>query len=149
MTGTSWTWISGNLIITTSSKRNSAICYAIRVYAIQIVQQTSGQASVHHARMRMGFSGLNVHRRKYNFINDNTCPLCNMKAENTYHYFLVDPVLATRGTCHTSIFSQILSNTANQYVIVLSTRQYPSELHDLLLNGSNLLQLVNSQRFDP
>ncbi len=36
--------------------------------------------------MRMGLSGLNTHRRKYNFINDNTCALCNTKAENTYHY---------------------------------------------------------------
>ncbi len=48
----------------------------------KLYNTTLGQASVHHARMRMGLSGLNAHRRKYNFINDNTCPLCNTKAEN-------------------------------------------------------------------
>ncbi len=48
--------------------------------------------------MQMGLSGLNVHRRKYNFIIDNTCPLRNMKAENTYHYFLVRPGHTTRCT---------------------------------------------------
>ncbi len=31
--------------------------------------------------MRMGLSALNAQRRKYNFISDSKCPLCNMRAE--------------------------------------------------------------------
>ena len=98
---------------------------------------------------------------KYNFINDNTCPLCNMRAESTHHYFLVCPALATpRATLLSRVF-QILRNLPNQYVL-FSARQSSSELHQLLLNGSSLLPpdvnlqlfdvvaqyIVNSQRFD-
>ncbi len=72
-----------------------------------------------------------------------------MKAENTYHYFLVCPVLATpRATLILTKVSQVLSNIPNQYVF-LSTLQSSSELHDLLLNGSNLLPLdINLQLFN-
>ncbi len=86
----------------------------------KLYNKISGKASVHHARMRIGLSGLNAHRRKYNFINDNTCPLCNMKAQNTYHYFLVCPVLATpRATLLTRV-SQVLSNIPNQCFLIYS-----------------------------
>ena len=113
-----------------------------------VYNKTSGQASVHHARMRMGLSALNAHRRKYNFINDNMCPLCNMRAESTHHYFLVCPALATPRTTLLSRLLQILRNLPNQYVL-LSTRQSSSELHELLLNGSSLLPPdINLQLFD-
>ncbi len=109
----------------------------------------------------MGLSALNAHRRTYNFINDNMCPLCNMRAESSHHYFLVCPALATpRATLLSRVF-QILRNLPNKYVL-LSTRQSSSELHELLLNGSSLLPpdvnlqlfdlvaqyIVNAQRFD-
>ena len=38
-----------------------------------LYNKISGQASVPHARMRMGLSALNAQKGKYNFINDNTC----------------------------------------------------------------------------
>ncbi len=44
--------------------------------------------------------------------------------------------------------AQVLNNIPNQYVF-LSTRQSLSELHDLLLNGSNLLPLdINVQLYN-
>ena len=77
------------------------------------------------------------------------CPLCNMRAESTHHYFLVCPALATpRATLLSRVF-QILRNLPNQYVL-FSARQSSSELHQLLLNGSSLLLPpdVNLQLFD-
>ncbi len=85
----------------------------------KLYNKTSGQASDHHARMLMGLSGLNAHRRKYNFINDNTYPLCNMKAENTYHYFLVCPVLVTPLATLLTRVSQVFSNVPNQYAFII------------------------------
>jgi ribonuclease P/MRP protein subunit RPP40 len=43
------------------------------------------KSSVHHARMRMGLSALNAHRRKYNFITYNNCPLCGEKPDDVTH----------------------------------------------------------------
>ncbi len=87
-----------------------------------LYNRTSGQASVHHARMHMGLSALNAHRHKYNFVNDNTCPLCNMRAESAHHYFLISLALATPRTTLLSRVFQILRNLRNQYVL-FSTRQ--------------------------
>ncbi len=151
MTGRSWPWISGNLIITTfKTKLRQQLCKLPMVSKLYN-KKTSGQASVHHVRMWMGLSGLNAHRRrrKYNFINGNTCRLCNMKAENMYHYVLrlVYPILTTPRATLLSRVSQNLSNIPNQCVF-FSTRQSSSELHDLLLNGSTLLPLdINLQLF--
>ena len=52
------------------------------------------KSSVHHARMRMGLSGLNAHRKKYNFIPFNNCPLCGHKPEDSIHYFFKCPYFA-------------------------------------------------------
>ncbi len=72
-----------------------------------------------------------------------------MRAENTYHFFLICPVLAIP---HATLFSrvfQILRNLPNQYVYSLLPNLH-LELHQLLLlvNGSNLLLPdVNLQLF--
>jgi hypothetical protein len=54
----------------------------------------SSESSIHHARMRMGLSGLNAHRKKYNFIQHNFCPLCGMKNEDPIHFLLLCPYQA-------------------------------------------------------
>ncbi len=78
-----------------------------------------------------------------------------MKATNTYHYFLVCPVLATPRVTLLTRVSQVLSNIPNQYVF-LPTRQSSSELHDsnlfpldINLQLFNMVEeyIVNSQRF--
>ncbi len=51
---------------------------------LQLASKTSGQGSVQNVRIRMGLSALNAHRRKYSFINDNACRLCDMRAENIF-----------------------------------------------------------------
>ncbi len=98
-----------------------------------VYSKTSGQASVHYARMRICLSALNAHRHKYNFINDNMCPLCNMRAESTHHYFLVCPALATPRATLLSRVLHILRNLSSHQYVLLSTRQSWSELQELLL----------------
>ena len=49
---------------------------------------------VNHARLRMGLSGLNAHRKKYNFIPNNVCPHCGQRPEDEVHYFLKCPYFA-------------------------------------------------------
>ena len=42
-------------------------------------------------RLRLGLSGLNAHRFKYNLCNTPICPLCNLSPENNMHYFFNCP----------------------------------------------------------
>jgi hypothetical protein len=41
------------------------------------------------ARLRMGLSGLNGHRNRFNFIDHSRCPNCNYQNENLDHYFFI------------------------------------------------------------
>jgi len=50
-----------------------------------------GRAPVYHARIRMGLSALNQHRRKYNCITDASCNACNDSHEGPVHFFLDCP----------------------------------------------------------
>ena len=47
----------------------------------------TGKGAINQSRIRMGLSALNAHRKKYNFILFNDCPLCGNKPENENHYF--------------------------------------------------------------
>ena len=42
---------------------------------------------VHLGRIRMGLSSLNAHRKKYKFITNSACLLCNAKSESATHFF--------------------------------------------------------------
>ena len=42
-------------------------------------------------RLRLGLSGLNAHRFKYNLHNTPTCPHCHLVPEDNYHYFIQCP----------------------------------------------------------
>jgi hypothetical protein len=46
-------------------------------------------------RLRMGLSGLNGHRNRYNVIDHSRCPNCNYQNENLDHYFWSCPEYAT------------------------------------------------------
>ena len=49
---------------------------------------------VYLARLRMGLSGLNAHRRRYHFIENGRCPNCLFKIEDTLHFVLHCPSYA-------------------------------------------------------
>jgi hypothetical protein len=42
----------------------------------------------------MGLSGVNAHRKQYNFIKFNHCPRCNNKPEDISHFFWKCPSYA-------------------------------------------------------
>ena len=50
-----------------------------------------GNGQINHARMRMGLSGLNEHRHRYNFIENGLCDYCTNQIEDTNHYLLQCP----------------------------------------------------------
>ena len=53
-----------------------------------------GKGAVNHSRIRMGLSGLNGQRKKYNFIKEGNCSSCNYKHEDPSHYFISCPTYA-------------------------------------------------------
>ena len=54
------------------------------------------QEFIYLARLRMGLSGLNAHRKQYHFIKNSSCPNCNHKIEDTAHYILICPSYAAQ-----------------------------------------------------
>ena len=59
----------------TDYSRNKLFCHGTRY------------GRVNHTRMRLGLSGLNGHRREYNFIDNADCPKCSHQFEDCFHYF--------------------------------------------------------------
>ena len=67
--------------------------------------------TINHSRIRMGLSGLNKQRRKYNFIDNGRCATCNFIRKDAPHFFLKCPTYATqrnvlyREICHVLAFN--------------------------------------------
>ena len=97
------------------------------------------KGSVHHARMRMGLSGLNAHRKKYNFINFANCPLCGRRPENTEHFFFSCPYLAAPRTVLLGDIRQIFTTRLPAIKLNPTTRNDFHELNSIFLCGSNAL----------
>ena len=108
-------------------------------FSLQPYNSMSGSSTVQHSRMRMGLSPLNAHRHSYNFINNNVCPLCSTRIENTFHYFLKCPTLANQRVTLMNRVTNIL-NTVNSLDINIFSRN-STDLQSLLLHGSSFLSL--------
>jgi hypothetical protein len=93
-----------------------------------------GHGALSHARIRMGLSALNCHRKKYNFIRHNTCPLCGNKPENEVHFFLKCPDLVIQRTVLMGTITPIIDGTVN-FSIPTSSTGHHNELVMLLLYG--------------
>ena len=90
-----------------------------------------GKGAICHARLRMGLSGLNAHRRKYNFITHNECPKCGGKPEDEVHFFTKCPNYA--------IQRAVLVGTITPLITISATPLSRAEsviLTSILLNGS-------------
>ena len=96
----------------------------------------NSNGAINHSRIRMGLSGLNQQRRKYNFIANSVCPKCNFKSEDAAHYFLHCPMYAAQRQklLHT------LSATPNSEIIYLlnskAKKAHANRLVNLLLFGT-------------
>ena len=64
------------------------------IYKPYIQGDTRGH--IHVSRMRMGLSGLNSHRKRFHFIQNSNCPVCNARNEDNTHYMLVCPTYAAQ-----------------------------------------------------
>ena len=65
---------------------------------------------IYLARLRMGLSGLNAHRKQYHFIDNSSCPKYNFKIENTPHYLLLCTSYAAHRAEMFQSLSQLLPN---------------------------------------
>ena len=72
------------------------------------------QEYIHLARLRMGLSGLNAHRKQYHFINNSSCPNCNFKIEDTAHYILNCPSYAAQRAEMIVSLQQLLPNVTQE-----------------------------------
>ena len=97
------------------------------------------KSSIHHARMRMGLSALNAHRKKYNFINHNKCPLCGQIPEDTIHLFLKCPFHAIHRASLMRAISTVMRLSLPSLNLTPRSMYEFRALTDVFLYGSNLL----------
>ncbi len=62
---------------------------------VPIYNKTTGEWSIHHARMRLGLNLLEGYSFKYNFISNSRCLLCQHRSEGATHFLLHYPALAS------------------------------------------------------
>ena len=82
---------SSSTINTFKSKTKNIFC-PNKLYRPHLTGHSKG--FVHLARLRVGLSGLNAHRKSYHFINFNNCPNCGQRNEDNAHFLLKCPAYA-------------------------------------------------------
>ena len=88
------------------------------------------------ARLRMGLSALNAHRRKVHFIANASCPYCNYRKEDIDHYLLQCQHFTAARTEMLNAVAIILPDQY-QHLLPLSTRKQMQELSKILIFGLN------------
>ena len=75
----------------------------------------TGCCFIHQARIRMGLSGLNQHRKKYHFIHHSNCAFCNDRVEDAIHFFSsADIMLPSVRSC-----SEVSHQSSHQMLILI------------------------------
>ena len=98
-----------------------------------------GNGAVQHSRIRMGLSGLNGHRKKYNFIVNGSCPSCHSKSEDPIHYFLDCPSYVAQRQQLMHGLSQNVPNTVQPYIQDVNKIKNKKKFTEILIYGrSNL-----------
>lgn len=114
----------------------SILCYELHPW----FDLGAGKGAVNHARLRMGLSGLNAHRKKYNFIPDNTCPKCGIKPEDETHYLVKCPAYAIHRAVLLGTVIDIVENCPDLNVSIPPRNKLETvNLATLLLKGSSVL----------
>ena len=89
------------------------------------------------SRIRMGLSGLNQQRKKYNLIENGRCPTCNYIREDASHYFLKCPTHATHRDILFNEICQILAPSVNPNILLPQDNSDLKEFLEVILQGSN------------
>ena len=87
------------------------------------------------ARLRMGLSGLNAHRKKYHFIQHADCLFCSHKKEDTIHFLLECP---RHTVARTAMLSSLTNFLPTQYrnLINSDTKGKKKEFCNILTFGT-------------
>ena len=100
----------------------------------KLFKYTSGPASIHICRMRLGLSGLNMHRFLYNFIDTPKCLLCGASIEDSVHFFLLCPRYAAQRNILLAQLAPLLS-LEMRYNDILTSNVSQREFVKYVLNG--------------
>ena len=92
-----------------------------------------GNGAVSHSRMRMGLSGFNAHRKKYNFIQNGGCPYCNFKTEDKLHLLLKCPAFAAPRQEMLDALEMDIPDTVHVYVNNMAKPNIQKQFVDLIL----------------
>ena len=109
----------------------------------------SGHGAINLARIRMGLSGLNQQRKKYHFIGQSNCPLCNQRVEDPIHYFLKCQHHAVhRRELFRGIASVLAPNVNYNLLEPTSLQDMKDYLHIIMYGSANASFENNCKIFD-
>ena len=109
----------------------------------------SSHGAINHARIRMGLSGLNQHRKKYHFITQSNCPLCGHRSEDAIHYFFNCPNYdALRKELCKGITSVLAPNVNPDLLTPNSAQDFKEYLQVILYGSEQACYNDNCKIFD-
>ena len=109
------------------------------------------------SRIRMGLSGLNAHRFRYNFIPTRRCPTCDHPNEDTTHYLIFCPTYAAQRTAmfaslvgvrpETQNLTRNLNNANAMKIIEMLVNGTKNEKEDVIIFDIASKYIENTKRF--
>ena len=87
----------------------------------------------------MGLSALNAHRKKYTFIPNGICSLCNSKSEDVKHFFLQCPAYAAQRQRLLHDMSSLLPDKMQPLLPNPSSR-FCKDLIEIILYGTKIYE---------
>ena len=129
----------------------------MKLYKPYLTGQSEGH--VHLARIRMGLSGLNAHRKKYNFIDHSICPNCYSNHENEIHFFLHCANYAAERMVMMTQLQTLLPNINPQFwvpttkkqqkdIVILITKGCGNEDVDIKIFNAAAIFIQETSRFE-
>ena len=118
----------------TSLKSKLSDLYGSTTYHLYLSED--GNGAVNHSRIRMGLSGLNAQRRKYNFIDSSKCDNCNDKSETPKHYFLFCSAFAAQRRDMLYEMEATIPQTVQPYMQYLLNKKMSDNFTNILIYGT-------------
>ena len=100
-----------------------------------------GSGRVNHTRLRLGLSGLNEHRKRFNFVTDSHCPKCHHINESVSHFLFDCPYYATQRVQLAAGVASLIAPGVHYSLILPNSVHDKNYLVKILLNGSEDLCL--------
>ena len=95
-----------------------------------------GKGAIHHSRIRMGLSALKSHRKKYHFIADATCDLCNAKTEDPRHFLLFCPAYAAQRNLMLQELTHGVPNAMQPFLNYAQNSRVSKDLVHIMITGT-------------